>query len=467
MRLRVLKMDIIFLSFIIFLTPAVSAEFQVLSQEKLVAEMGSDVLLPCTLSPPLNRTGLEVRWFFNLFYTVVFLMTDGLEDRQQQNTEYRERTSLQAGPETGDLTLSLRKVRMSDSGKYHCFVENKNSKFYEEAFIELKVIGLGSPPFIKVSLKDSYIQLSCSSSHWFPAPKMRWEREGGVFVQTESETSQNQSDGLFTVDSTVLLDEASEGNLYCGVRHNVTGQETGAYIKVSEALYPRVSPWAIAFALLLVISLSLFAVTCWMYHKFKRDKEIQLSDMNKRLALHQQEIEPVLFDPLTNFHGLLISPDLRVISTTSVVQNLEFNPERFDTEPCCLATPAFSTNTHYWETEIQERDGMFWSLGIAKKSVRRTGGQRESPESGIWAIRATPDYLYGLSEPPVIINPSQRPHIVGTFLDYENGTVSFYDAQSFERLFQFDIEFLEAVYPFYYVGTGMTFVLNPERPAYV
>ncbi|XP_053577841.1 butyrophilin subfamily 1 member A1 [Bombina bombina] len=267
----------------IILIPAVSAKFQVQSEEKLVAAVGSDILLPCNLSPPLNRTGLEIRWFYNLFHSIVFLMREGREERQDQIAEFRGRAFLRDGPETGDLALSLLNVRLSDAGAFHCFVEDVSNQIYEEAVVNLSIVGKGSPPHIDISLQGSFIRLSCFSSGWYPEQKTHWLRNNKT-IKPDSEASHKQSDGLFTTESEILLNSSSEGHFYCGVKHSMSGLETGAYIIVSEALFPRVSLWMISFILLLIILVSLLAVASWAYCRFKREKERDLRIKNNQLG---------------------------------------------------------------------------------------------------------------------------------------------------------------------------------------
>lgn len=182
------------------------------------------------------------------------------------------------------------------------------------------------------------------------------------------------------------------------------------------------------------------------------------NDHNTSISLS----ESILFDPSTAYSGLLVSPDGCTISTTDVVQDVPHNPERFDTEPCVLGQTAFRSGTHYWETEIVERGGEFWSLGIAGESVRRTGGQRECPEAFIWAIRGTDNEGYfALDTPPkpIAFEP-RRIQRVGTYLNYDEGKVSFYDVDSYRHLHTFNAAFVEPVYPFYYVGPGIAFSLH-------
>ncbi|KAM4696177.1 butyrophilin subfamily 1 member A1-like [Rhinophrynus dorsalis] len=440
---------------------------QVKTQDKvLVAAVGSEIHLPCTLSPPLSPDGLEVRWFHTVFHSPAFLMKDGREDRQQQNVEYRGRVSLQAGPQTGDLTLVLSKVRLSDAGTYHCFVEHITTNKYEEAVMELKVVGLGSAPLVEISLQDNSVLVSCSSSGWLPKPETQWKTDRGALVEGQLKTSINDGDGLYSIKNSLLLQDSSEKNLYCGARHNYTGQERGVYVTVSDAMFPRVSSWMVAFWLFLILALGACAVAAWKIHTNHKDKERQLSEKDKLIEHLRQEIEwrkasfykeYIQFNPESAFRGLILSPDYRTISATEVLQDVPDSEDRFNTEPCVLARTLFTCGNHYWETEIQERQGRFWSLGIAKQTVRRAGGLRECPEAGIWAIRGTAEGFYALSSPHTEIFPSERPTKVGIFLNYEAKTVSFYDAQTYELLYKFQEIEQEPFYPFYYVGKGIAF----------
>ncbi|XP_069602317.1 butyrophilin subfamily 1 member A1-like isoform X1 [Ranitomeya imitator] len=475
----------------LLLLPAASGHFEVHSPSKeLVAEVGSNVLLPCTLTPVLPEAELEVRWFHNLFTNIVFLLKDGIEDRQHQSPAYRGRAFMKERPTSGNLSLNLHNVQLSDAGIYNCFVENTTTKDYEEDSMELNVVGSGSPPLIAVALQDSAVVVSCSSDGWFPKPTIFWKKENGDLDPTDIETNTDMGE-LIRVKSRILLNGSSEGQVYCGLRHPVTGKETGLYVKVSDAIFPRTSPWAILFWLLLMVTIAVSAVMAWLLYSKQKRSEMRLKEKDVHIEQLKWEVEwrkvstkkeSIFFDPLTAYAGLIVSPDRRHISTSKTVQNVPQNIERFDTEPCVLGQTSFQHGTRYWETEIHEKTGKFWSLGVAVETVRRTGGQRECPENGIWAIRGTVDGYYALSSPPepiIVRSRTPRPQIpgllndqgtheperikrVGTLLDYENGRISFYDVDTFEPLYTFQAQFPHPVIPFYYIGPGISF-LSVER----
>ncbi|XP_069841601.1 butyrophilin subfamily 1 member A1-like isoform X2 [Dendropsophus ebraccatus] len=476
---------------VLLLLPTASGRFQVHSPVKgLVAEVGSDVLLPCTLTPGLPDLGLQVRWFHNIYSTIVFMLKDGSEERQQQSADYRGRAFMKEKPISGNLSLILHNVRLSDAGRYHCFVENSSTEVYEEDSMELSVVGLGSPPLVAVALQDGAVVVSCSSDGWFPKPTMFWKKKNGVQEEADPEID-TEKDELIRVKSRILLNDSSEGQIYCGLRHPVTGRETGLYVTVSDAIFPRTSPWAIVFWLFLLCIIVISAVMAWLFYSNRKKNELQLKEKDIRIERLTWEVEwrklssrkeSILFDPLTAYAGLIVSPDGCHISSSETLQNVTQNEARFDTEPCVLGRQSFQQGTHYWETEIHEQSEQFWSVGVAIETVRRAGGQRECPDAGIWAIRGTKEGYYGLSSPPEFIvlhshmprpqepgllnsegiHDSGRIQRVGTFLDCESGRVSFYNVDTYEPLYTFQGHFSHPVYPFYYVGPGISFSLQKE-----
>ncbi|KAM3910659.1 butyrophilin subfamily 1 member A1-like [Leptodactylus fuscus] len=476
---------------VLVLVPAVSGRFQVQTPvTELVSEVGSDILLPCTLTPGLAAAGLEVRWFHKIFHNVVFLLQDGIEGRQQQSADYRARVLMEKGPISGNLSLLLRNVRLSDAGKYHCFVENSTAGDYEEDTLELNVVASGSPPLVAVALQDSAVVVSCSSDGWFPKPTMFWKKENGELEEADPEINTDKTE-LIRVKSQILLSSSSEGQVYCGLRHPVTMKETGLYVTVSDDIFPRTSPWAIVFWIFLIVTIAASTFLAWFICSKHKKNETRLKEKDRCIERLRWEIEwrrvstrkeSILFDPLTAHSTLIVSPDGRYISSSETAQDVSENDKRFDTEPCVLGQTSFHKGTHYWETEIHEQSGKFWSLGVALETVRRTGGQRESPEAGIWAIRGTVDGYFGLSAPPepiILRSDTPKPHgpallngqglsgprriqKVGTFLDYDNGKVSFYDVETYEPLFTLQETFSQPVYPFYYVGPGISFLLLNE-----
>lgn len=96
-------------------------------------------------------------------------------------------------------------------------------------------------------------------------------------------------------------------------------------------------------------------------------------------------------------------------------------------------------------------DKTAWDLGVARQSVNRKGVVTLSPEDGCWTVclRKGSEYRACAGQAELLCL-SQRPQIVGVFFDYEDGTVSFYDAEAKSHIYSFtNFQFTEAMFPFF------------------
>ncbi|KAG7221475.1 hypothetical protein INR49_002450, partial [Caranx melampygus] len=70
-----------------------------------------------------------------------------------------------------------------------------------------------------------------------------------------------------------------------------------------------------------------------------------------------------------------------------------------------------------------------WDLGVARESINRKGAITVRPDSGYWSIcRRKGGSLNACTTPSTALHLQQTPDRVAIFLDYEEGSVSFYDA---------------------------------------
>lgn len=87
------------------------------------------VLLPCQYSRVIFKNP-TVMWTRNdLNPKTVHRQREGGDDLREQNQRYSERTSMRPDAlDSGDFSLTLKNLQLTDSGKYTCTLSNERNK---------------------------------------------------------------------------------------------------------------------------------------------------------------------------------------------------------------------------------------------------------------------------------------------------------------------------------------------------
>lgn len=156
----------------------------------------------------------------------------------------------------------------------------------------------------------------------------------------------------------------------------------------------------------------------------------------------------VTFDPDTAHADLSVSDEGKRLAhgNRKRVQN---KPERFDHVLNVLALEGFSSGKFYYEVLVKDKTQ--WDLGVASEFINRKGDIRLSPKNGYWTIWLRKGVeLTANAGPPVKLHVRRIPEKVGVFVDYEEGQVSFYDADVGANLFSFfGCNFTGKLFPFF------------------
>uniref|UniRef100_A0A8C0FW83 Uncharacterized protein n=1 Tax=Chelonoidis abingdonii TaxID=106734 RepID=A0A8C0FW83_CHEAB len=99
-------------------------------------------------------------------------------------------------------------------------------------------------------------------------------------------------------------------------------------------------------------------------------------------------------------------------------------------------------------------DGMFWTVGVARESVRRKGHILFRPNTGVLGLQKYHHLCMALTSPSnTYVSLKNNNNEIGIYLDYELGQVSFYDLSNEELLFTFPpVSFNgERVFPYFCV----------------
>nr|XP_006127847.1 E3 ubiquitin-protein ligase TRIM39-like isoform X1 [Pelodiscus sinensis] len=164
----------------------------------------------------------------------------------------------------------------------------------------------------------------------------------------------------------------------------------------------------------------------------------------------------VTLDPETANSHLVLSEDGKNVRLGEGRLDVPDNPKRFTSSPSVLGSEGFTTGRHYWELDVG--DGTGWAVGVAKETVKRKGPLSLERE-GIWAIRLDWDHQYtALTFPPTLLALDEKPRKIRIHLDYEEGQVTFYNAESMAQIFNFSTSFKEKIFPYFWLWSPGSYI---------
>ncbi|XP_038158540.1 bloodthirsty-related gene family, member 2 [Cyprinodon tularosa] len=148
---------------------------------------------------------------------------------------------------------------------------------------------------------------------------------------------------------------------------------------------------------------------------------------------------------------LSVSDDRKQVRHTNKLQEVPDHPTRFDRVANVLAKEGFSSGRVYWEVEVGDK--IEWNLGVARQSINRKGKFTVCPANGFWtlSLKAGGQYIANTS-PVTFVALEQRPKTVAVFLDYAQGFVSFFCAESGVHIYTFTDRFTDRLYPIFSPG---------------
>uniref|UniRef100_A0A667ZES3 Ig-like domain-containing protein n=1 Tax=Myripristis murdjan TaxID=586833 RepID=A0A667ZES3_9TELE len=183
--------------------------------QPIVAILGDDVTLRCHLQPAWDVSTRTVEWARpDLEPSFVHVWRNGPDPLIDQHPSYKGRTSLIMDKlKHGDVSLKLSEVKLSDEGKYRCFIPTLS----KETTVEL-VVGAASFPVLNVSKSSSGVVLECESKGWYPEPELFWLDAEGKLLSAGAPETVRGPDGLYTVSSRVTVEKSHSNSFTCRVQ---------------------------------------------------------------------------------------------------------------------------------------------------------------------------------------------------------------------------------------------------------
>ncbi|XP_077614496.1 butyrophilin-like protein 9 [Crocuta crocuta] len=434
--------------------------------ESILALVGEEVEFSCHLSPYLDAEDMEIRWFRSRTSDVVHLYQGRQELYSQQMVQFQNRTKLLKDDiMDGSVNLQLHSIIPADEGLYGCRFLSSN--FSREAVWELEVAGLGSDPHISLEgFKEGGIQLKCSSSGWYPKPQAQWKDHKGQCLPPKMEAIVQDSQGLFNLETSVIVREGAHNNVSCSIQNSLLIQKKEFTIQIADAFLPGTSPWKRAFfgalvglplllVLLSTLALYFFQKQRRSQEKLKEQAEKDKGRLTAELGKLQTELDwrraegqaewraaqqyavDLTLDPASAHLSLEVSEDGKSVSSCAAVSSpVAGDPQRFSEQTCVLSCERFSAGRHYWEVFVGRRSR--WFLGVCLAAVPRLGPVLLSPANGYWVMGLWNHCEYFVLDPHrIALTLRVPPRRVGIFLDWEAGKLSFFNVSDGSHIFTF------------------------------
>ncbi|CAL9704171.1 unnamed protein product [Knipowitschia caucasica] len=139
---------------------------------------------------------------------------------------------------------------------------------------------------------------------------------------------------------------------------------------------------------------------------------------------------------------LVVSQSGAQVNHSIEQRNVQDSVHRFD-QFYVLGKQRFSQNV-YFEVEVKGKTE--WTLGVAKESVNRKGTLILEAQNGVWAIGLKEKKYFACARPDIPLTPKAKPERIGVFVDFREGSVSFYDVANATLIYFFcGLSFMENV----------------------
>ncbi|XP_078535205.1 CD5 antigen-like [Lissotriton helveticus] len=157
-----------------------------------------------------------------------------------------------------------------------------------------------------------------------------------------------------------------------------------------------------------------------------------------------------------------LSVDPKAADATLLISSDGKDVRSFDRERCVRGATGVISGKWYWQvntdTVVSVPDASLqqdhWRLGVASASVNTAVLVPNVPQQGFWVLtQGLTEYTVTDETNRVYRNPG-RIYKVGIFVDYEEGLVSFYNADGQQHIYTHTATFKEKIYPYICLGYG-------------
>ncbi|XP_077306142.1 E3 ubiquitin/ISG15 ligase TRIM25-like [Lithobates pipiens] len=175
--------------------------------------------------------------------------------------------------------------------------------------------------------------------------------------------------------------------------------------------------------------------------------------------IHICDMSPLLMDDRTAHNKMALSVDLKSMADSDINHGRLGSPLRFMVYNQVLSVNGFKEGQHYWEVEASVAG--IWDIGLAYPSIERDGKQSGIGDNNkSWCLRKyTKKYMAAHNSKAQSLLHEQCSQVIGIYLDYEAGRLSFYELFHpskglYRHIHSFTTTFTEPLHVAVYVDDG-------------
>ncbi|XP_039365838.1 butyrophilin subfamily 2 member A1-like [Mauremys reevesii] len=341
------------------------------------------------------------------------------------------------------------------------------------------------PLIVLNNYEDNGIRVTCFSEGRFSDVQVLWTDSKGHNLTGSPITPTSNTDET-SAKSSILLKSGSDNAISCNIIDNVLKTSTESTVVIADVFFPATSPWMTAFIVILLISIALVSAAIY---KLKKNNETTAQAVNdkkaikdetmllrKELETEHQKSQQAIQEIQEKFEKAMAELDFRRARSNAVNITLDSDrkhpklslkdknrvvstAEKAGRDLIVVANEGFSEKKQYWEVEVGDKAE--WELGVLTQNERRKlkNEKMEKPsEKEYWSLWLSEGQYHCSWKSDTITSEDKRCPVVGIFLDWEEGMISFYNVELMCPVVSITQEFQGNLYPFFNPGSDKQYL---------
>ncbi|XP_071255878.1 probable E3 ubiquitin-protein ligase MID2 isoform X3 [Salvelinus alpinus] len=185
----------------------------------------------------------------------------------------------------------------------------------------------------------------------------------------------------------------------------------------------------------------------------------QAGSRNSDPARLKTNSQPFKLDPKTAHKKLRLSNDCLTMEKDESSLKKSHTPERFSSTGSygAAGNVFIDSGCHYWEVLLGA--STWYAVGVAYKSAPKNEWSGKNSSSWVFS-RCNNNFMVRHNGKEMLVEASHQLRRLGVLLDYDNNSLSFYDAMNSQHLHTFEVSFLLPVAPTFMIWNKSVMILS-------